>query len=153
MLSYSVNNTFREDEIFWAEDFGGGGPYADDLNYNHGGANSWAVIGFAVQSCHSDCIPLSLLAVLPESTIPAPLTAQRRGCQNGLPLRPETFGWTVRSASQRVGRRGKAESFGARRVAEKRMNALPLNLEVIFKVPSLPERCWPAWPAVFSLSR
>ena len=39
MLSYSVNDTFREDEIFWAEDFGQGAYHNVDgrLNYNHGG--------------------------------------------------------------------------------------------------------------------
>ncbi len=38
MLSYSVNRTFRVDEIFWASDFGASGPYAHDVNYNHGAA-------------------------------------------------------------------------------------------------------------------
>ncbi len=45
MLSYSVNTTFRSDEIFWASDFGVQGPYAKDVNYNHGGGQYVASAG------------------------------------------------------------------------------------------------------------
>jgi hypothetical protein len=49
MMSYSVNTTFREDEILFTSDFGGNGgsPYTDNLNYNHGGVNTRTFIRFS----------------------------------------------------------------------------------------------------------